>query len=428
MKPVKEFIERYLREYDFYAEAARLAADYLKSDLDEAGIRAIVTNRAKDAGRLKEKCEKRQHKAAYRSVDEIYSDIVDLAGVRIALYFPGEREQVDKSIRKRFKLLEEPRTFPQPGKAPDGKRFTGYSAVHYRVSLPEETLPSALRRYAAARVEIQVASVLMHAWSEVEHDLAYKPQSGTLSDAEKAILDELNGLVLTGEIALEQLQQAVKERSSIRGRRFDNHYDLAAFLAAQATVFLAEPISDARMGRVDQLFELLRRLELDTPEKLAPYLRALHADVEVRPLSEQVVDELLAEDATRYKLWSTVQAKRSDWRRAPKESGKDKELRRFISTWVAFEQAVRDRLPRDERLRRAPFPTEKELRSAGIVDKRLLADIEALRQMRNRLVHGHDLPYPHLIASATDALSALLAQLQNQARDDARALLKAVED
>ena len=53
----------------------------------------------------------------------------------------------------------------------------------------------------------------MHAWSEVEHDLIYKPMQGTLSEEELAILDELNGLVLTGEIALERLQAAGNEGS-----------------------------------------------------------------------------------------------------------------------------------------------------------------------------------------------------------------------
>ena len=37
--------------------------------------------------------------------------------------------------------------------------------------------------------------MLMHAWSEVEHDLVYKPFSGNLSASELAILDEINGLV-----------------------------------------------------------------------------------------------------------------------------------------------------------------------------------------------------------------------------------------
>jgi ppGpp synthetase/RelA/SpoT-type nucleotidyltranferase len=69
-------------------------------------------------------------------------------------------------------------------------------------------LSDAQKRYAEARAEIQVASVLMHAWSEVNHDLAYKPLQGELSEDEYSILDELNGLVIAGEIALERLQRA----------------------------------------------------------------------------------------------------------------------------------------------------------------------------------------------------------------------------
>ena len=46
--------------------------------------------------------------------------------------------------------------------------------------MKEESLDKSQQKYAAARIEIQVASVLMHAWSEVEHDLVYKPLSGCL--------------------------------------------------------------------------------------------------------------------------------------------------------------------------------------------------------------------------------------------------------
>jgi ppGpp synthetase/RelA/SpoT-type nucleotidyltranferase len=80
------------------------------------------------------------------------------------------------------------------------------------VRLRESTLNDAQKRYVAALVEIQIASVLMHAWAEVEHDLLYKPVQGRLSDDEYAILDELNGLVMTGEIALERLQKAGEAR------------------------------------------------------------------------------------------------------------------------------------------------------------------------------------------------------------------------
>lgn len=70
------------------------------------------------------------------------------------------------------------------------------------MQLRDVSLSEAQKRYAEARVEIQVASVVMHAWAEVEHDLVYKPLAGELSQDEYAILDELNGLVMAGEIAL----------------------------------------------------------------------------------------------------------------------------------------------------------------------------------------------------------------------------------
>ena len=69
----------------------------------------------------------------------------------------------------------------------------------------------------------------MHTWSEVEHDLVYKPLNGILSEEELAILDKLNGLVLAGEIALECLQIAGTARI-VKEKLFNNQYDLASYL------------------------------------------------------------------------------------------------------------------------------------------------------------------------------------------------------
>lgn len=182
--------------------------------LRSSGIRAMVTYRAKNPGRLKSKVLHRNAKrpVPYRNIKEIYEDIADLCGVRVSLYFPGDRLQADQLIRDQFHILES-KQFPEQSKPPTyHKRFSGYWANHYRVYLREELVQPSEKRYCRARIEIQVASVLMHAWSEVEHDLIYKPLQGTLSKEELAILDELNGLVLAGEIALERLQAAGNER------------------------------------------------------------------------------------------------------------------------------------------------------------------------------------------------------------------------
>ena len=340
MDLISEFVTRYRKEYDFYEQACRMAAQVLDSNLQSTGVRAIVTSRAKNPARLEVKARQRAEKKQYISVEEIYEDIVDLAGVRVALYFPAEREEVGRVVRSLFALVSEPKEFPTPGQPSYKKRFSGYWATHYRVRVTENLLNESQKRYAEANVEIQVASVLMHAWSEVEHDLVYKPMQGQLSEEEYAILDELNGLVLAGEIALERLQRAGEQRISEHDRKYTNHYDLASSLLELAREKLTEQnIHASALGRVDLLFALLRDLNLGTPENLARYIDALHSDLERRPLAEQVIDQILSEDPARYSAYERIRALDVSLLsvNTPGLSGatQAQEIGNFISTWVS---------------------------------------------------------------------------------------------
>src|SRR5271156_61192 len=92
---VEDFIARYRKEYDFYDQVSRLVGQTLEANLQNAGIRSMVTFRAKSIARLEAKVLQRSGNKTYQSVDDIFADIIDLAGARVALYFPGEREQVD---------------------------------------------------------------------------------------------------------------------------------------------------------------------------------------------------------------------------------------------------------------------------------------------------------------------------------------------
>ena len=259
MDLINQFIENYKKKFNYYESVGRLAAGQLEAILRSSGIRAIVTYRAKNPGRLKSKVLRRNAKrpVPYKNMKEIYEDIADLCGVRVSLYFPGDRLQADQLIRDQFHILES-KQFPEQSKPPTyNKRFSGYWANHYRVYLREEFAQPSEKRYCRARIEIQVASVLMHAWSEVEHDLIYKPLQGTLSEEELAILDELNGLVLAGEIALERLQAAGNERIRSKNAVFDNQYELASYLYNYlSSNFRTEDI-ELRMGNIELLFRLL---------------------------------------------------------------------------------------------------------------------------------------------------------------------------
>jgi ppGpp synthetase/RelA/SpoT-type nucleotidyltranferase len=159
---ITEFVARYRKEYDFYEQACRIVSQILDSNLQSAGIRAMVTSRAKNPARLEAKVRQRQQKSDYKSVNEIYDDIVDLAGVRVALYFPAERDEVGKIIQRLFNLVDGPKKFPTTAPRTDSykKRFSGYWATHYRVHMLDGNLNESQKRYIDAKVEIQVASVL----------------------------------------------------------------------------------------------------------------------------------------------------------------------------------------------------------------------------------------------------------------------------
>lgn len=416
MDLISQFVARYRKEYDFYEQACRMTAQVLDSNLQSTGVRAIVTSRAKNPSRLEVKVRQRSVKTPYETVEQIYEDIVDLAGVRVALYFPAEREEVGRVIRSLFILVSEPKEFPTPGQPSYKKRFSGYWATHYRVRLPETLLNESQKRYTEANVEIQVASVLMHAWSEVEHDLVYKPLQGKLSDDEYAILDELNGLVLAGEIALERLQRAGEQRISEHDREYTNHYDLASSLLDLAREKLAgQNIHDSALGRVDLLYALLRELGLGTPENLARYVEALHSDLERRPLAEQVIDQVLAEDPTRYATFEQIRAldvpvMSLTTSGLPRVS-QSEAIGAFMSLWIDYEKMLRAYAAK-KGADRLGIPSMRLLRVIDGVPDELHVAAERLRRFRNQLVHGIEVPDAEFIRAQTAELQMLVARLR----------------
>ncbi|MGX9361091.1 hypothetical protein [Pantoea ananatis] len=257
---IEEFMERYNKEVDFYANLSSMTEKNLRSLLNKAGVRCLVSSRAKDPKKLVDKLEVRNKNKNYSSVDAIFKDIADLSGVRVALYFPGDISLVDEVVKANFKVIEE-RNFPESKVNQQNhgyqKVFSGYKAKHYRVILLGDS------RYSNKHnVEIQVASVLMHAWSEVEHDLVYKPLQGKISKDELMILDEINGLVLAGNLALERLQQAGLNRTSEEGYEFKNHFDVASFFTSKLNTDAAERINYIKIFKLLNIIGKLKRSNL----------------------------------------------------------------------------------------------------------------------------------------------------------------------
>jgi ppGpp synthetase/RelA/SpoT-type nucleotidyltranferase len=413
---IDSFIERYRREYDFFEQAARLAYGQLESALASSGIRAMVTYRAKRPDRLDKKLRQRFPIKNYKSTQDIYRDIADFAGVRVALYFPGERSEVDKIVRSVFDLSAEPKIFPDGLKPTYKKRFSGYWAQHYRVRLRDNFMQESHKRYTDALIEVQVASVLMHSWSEVEHDLVYKPLQGQLSEDEYAILDELNGLVLAGEIALERLQRAVEARVTQEGSKFSSHFELASFLIKSAAPILKAGPTESALGRVDTLFELLLKLDVNTPEKIRPLVASLHGDVEKRSISDQIIDQVVVSDESKYKLYVEMR-KRDDhesYFKSNLDNTSDAVLEEFLKQWIEFEKTLLDDIRAQRKDGREYVINKNYINLLSALDSESKKKLEWIRILRNRAVHGHGEIEINEMREATVMLRKILKTIRSE--------------
>ena len=408
MELINQFIEDYKSKFNYYDMAARLGAKLLEEALRSSGIRAMVTSRAKNPSRLKVKVEQRSRKRGvfYQTLAEIYEDIADLSGVRVSLYFPGDREKADKVINTLF-AVREIRSFPNESKPPTyNKRFSGYWANHYRVQMREEQLDARQKKYAQVRLEIQVASVLMHAWSEVEHDLIYKPLKGALSEEELSILDELNGLVLSGEIALERLQAAGDKRIQSTTAAFSNQYDLASYLYNYLNS--SPPSSDikVRMGNVELLFRLLNRLKLDSVQELGQILKSLRLQNDRRTVCQQLTDRILSGNSRRYALYLELHPLSENMPEERKQA-----VEHFIDLWIALESSL-NRLIR----RRSPKSRGNAMQAACVKRIKVFSseDLEIFSRLlgiRNYLIHGIEIPGTDQLNHMCDELVYLMDQL-----------------
>ena len=396
MTVIDEFLEHYNREFDYYAQAASLAHKKIEAALVKRGIHAIVTSRAKGVERLREKLQRRQAKRSYRDIKAIYTDIIDLAGVRIALYFPADKEKVNALIEELFVLARRPKIFPERRVPKNGKRFMGYSATHYLVKLRTRGSDSAEGRYANTKIEIQVASVLMHAWAEVEHDLEYKPGTGTLSEDESSILDEINGLVLSGELALERLQRAIQRRTARKDEEFRDQFDLASFLSQRAK---KENWGNTNVGTVDVLLLALKHLGQATPDGIKKYLDEVSDEDRRRPIADVLVDKILATNqrgaSDLPKLISKALAATLMPFETSERIDEEAQIGRFLIEWRQV-----DNLLRKIAVSRG-IGTHSPLNIVNSLDSPLKDSILQIRQIRNGLIHGTDPPPAFVLEDAT---------------------------
>lgn len=150
-----------------------------------------------------------------------FTQLTDFTGIRIITYTLSEIEEVCEIIEKEFKKIEKKSFIDELEDT--GK--VGYLSIHYICQFRHDRIKLAeYSRYANMKFEIQVRTILQHAWAEIEHD-RYK-FSGILPDSIGRRFDLIAGTLelLDNELnTISKLLEDYSKNVSDRANKKDLH-------------------------------------------------------------------------------------------------------------------------------------------------------------------------------------------------------------
>ncbi len=169
----RDAVEGYLRVRPQYEAFARAVREILVQALNAANITVnSIEARAKDPESFGMKSERpAEDNPEAPKYPSPLEDITDLAGVRIITFFPRTVASVGECIHREFDVIEH---LDHSRARLNEERF-GYQSDHYLVNLTSQriSLPE-YKPHSGLVAEIQVRTILQHAWAEIEHDIQYK--------------------------------------------------------------------------------------------------------------------------------------------------------------------------------------------------------------------------------------------------------------
>lgn len=161
-----EFIEYVERNFSKLQVAAIRAREAVETIVRDAGIPFhLVEGRVKSIESLRDKLIRKDYENPRR-------EVTDIIGVRVITFFPDHVDKVVGALKEAVKVVGK---FSTDKRSSLGLRQFGYRSVHLIVCLPPSRARSPeFAKLGSKRFEVQVRSILEHAWAEIEHGVVYK--------------------------------------------------------------------------------------------------------------------------------------------------------------------------------------------------------------------------------------------------------------
>lgn len=169
-----EYQSKHFPTYEAFASTVRFIIEQALGEVDDLPRPQSIQWRAKSI----ESVRRRLSEAEKLDTQILEQLRRDLAGVRIVFYTNNDVDRFLNSrlIHENFEIEEDSAKVHHPIPGSEDSKYRG---VHYTVRLRADrtNLPE-YRRFAGLRCEIQIQTILNHAWSETSHDIVYKKNLG----------------------------------------------------------------------------------------------------------------------------------------------------------------------------------------------------------------------------------------------------------
>jgi putative GTP pyrophosphokinase len=279
----REVVERYRAMRDLYVAFTDALLHELTLLLRASGgtiADAQVEARTKTVVSFAEKIDR---KGKYT---DPLRDVTDLTGLRVIVYNPGDIPILGSLIEADFEIDEE--NSVSRGADIGADRF-GYRAEHFVISLkPELYNLAGWARFEGFKAEVQVRTVMQHAWAAVDHRIRYK--SSPLPETLQRRLFRLSALLEIADEQFAALQARTTEMSDSYAEsvaRGDlnvalDGLSLAAFVEESrvdrhwATIALGEGYRQPQVDQMDPatLLETMRDVGVDSLTELQRVLES----------------------------------------------------------------------------------------------------------------------------------------------------------
>jgi ppGpp synthetase/RelA/SpoT-type nucleotidyltranferase len=187
-----------------YESLGKNVVESIRILLHSANIKNLsIYFRVKDVDSFLEKIERKSYEKPFQETE-------DICGIRIICYYQKDIAKIEQIIKTEFDIIE---SFNKESNL-EYNEF-GYRSHHLIASIKKEweKTPN-FRGLSKLKFELQVRTVLMHAWAEIEHNLAYKSELQT----PKQFRRKLHRISAKLEEADEQFEELKKESEEYQNK------------------------------------------------------------------------------------------------------------------------------------------------------------------------------------------------------------------